>query len=324
MDDLLTHSHRRFICFIAHFVLCIAALAHTSFAHAATVITYFHNDAANTPVVATNENGAVVWRETHLPYGERFSKQANVNAHPLQFTGKSEDPDTGLIDEGARQYDPITAQFTGFDPAPVDINDPRGFTRYGYANNNPYRYSDPNGESPVDIAFLAADTLKLGLAIYSGNAAAIRTAAVDFAVSAVGVVDPLPFTGEALKAAVFAKRVEATAKSTGYASKEIRLSRNLHGEAATHAKDAIRGGKPDVLTIERNSASANRRASTGSLENVPGKHLDEYPPAMFKEGGSGASVRPISPRDNMSAGACIGNACRGLPNGSRIKITIGD
>ncbi|MHA6833682.1 hypothetical protein [Ralstonia pseudosolanacearum] len=30
---------------------------------------------------------------------------------------------------------------------------------------------------------------------------------------------------------------------------------------------------------------------------------------MFKEGGAGASVRPISPRDNMSAGACIGNAC---------------
>jgi RHS repeat-associated protein len=230
MDDLLTHSHRRFICFIAHFVLCIAALAHTAFAHAATVITYFHNDAANTPVVATNANGTVVWRETHLPYGERFSKQANVNAHPLQFTGKSEDPDTGFIDEGARQYDPVTAQFTGFDPAPVDINDPRSFTRYGYANNNPYRYNDPNGESPVDIAFLAADTLKLGLAIYSGNAVAIRTAAVDFAISAVGVVDPVPFTGEALKAAVFAKRAEAAAKANGMLRRQIDALRRVRSK----------------------------------------------------------------------------------------------
>ncbi|WP_423815646.1 NucA/NucB deoxyribonuclease domain-containing protein [Ralstonia solanacearum species complex bacterium KE056] len=52
--------------------------------------------------------------------------------------------------------------------------------------------------------------------------------------------------------------------------------------------------------------------------------LDEYPPAMFKEGGAGASVRAISPRDNMSAGACIGNACRGLPDGTRVRINVGD
>ncbi|WP_459155653.1 hypothetical protein [Ralstonia pseudosolanacearum] len=45
---------------------------------------------------------------------------------------------------------------------------------------------------------------------------------------------------------------------------------------------------------------------------------------MFKEGGAGASVRAISPRDNMSAGACIGNACRGLPDGTRVRINVGD
>jgi filamentous hemagglutinin len=57
---------------------------------------------------------------------------------------------------------------------------------------------------------------------------------------------------------------------------------------------------------------------------VPGKHLDEYPPAMFKEGGAGASVRAIKPRDNLSGGACIGNACRGLPNGTRVRIRVED
>jgi len=100
----------------------------------------------------------------------------------------------------------------------------------------------------------------------------------------------------------------------------VTLSRKLHGEAAKHAEDAIRAGKPDVLTIDRTGAAANRRTSTGSLDAVPGKHLDEYPPAMFKEGGVSASVRPINPRDNMSAGACIGNACRGLPDGTQVRI----
>ncbi len=107
-------------------------------------------------------------------------------------------------------------------------------------------------------------------------------------------------------------------------AKEVTLSRSLHGEAAQHAEDAIRAGKPDILTIDRAGAAANRQASTGALDKVAGKHLDEYPPAMFKEGGAGASVRPINPRDNMSAGACIGNACRGLPDGTQVRINIGD
>lgn len=128
----------------------------------------------------------------------------------------------------------------------------------------------------------------------------------------------------ALEKAVNAGSAVAKAKSDISVTKEVTLSRSIHGEAALHADDAIKAGKPEVLTIARPGAPANRQASTGLLEKVPGKHLDEYPPAMFKEGGAGASVRPINPRDNMSAGACIGNACRGLPNGARVKIKIGD
>jgi filamentous hemagglutinin len=79
-----------------------------------------------------------------------------------------------------------------------------------------------------------------------------------------------------------------------------------------------------VLTVDRLGAAGNRNASIGGVDKVPGKHLDEYPPAMFKEGGQGASVRAINPRDNMSAGACIGNACRGLEDGAKVKITVGD
>jgi hypothetical protein len=102
------------------------------------------------------------------------------------------------------------------------------------------------------------------------------------------------------------------------------LSRSIHGEAAAHAADAIKAGEPSLLTIDRGGVAANRQASTGALDKVAGKHLDEYPPAMFREGGAGASVRPINPRDNMSSGACIGNACRGPPDGPRAQIKIGE
>ena len=50
--------------------------------------------------------------------------------------------------------------------------------------------------------------------------------------------------------------------------------------------------------------------------------LDEYPPAMFREGGSGASVRPMTPSQNRGMGACIGNQCRGLPDGTQVDIIV--
>ncbi|TLX58759.1 heme utilization protein [Stutzerimonas nosocomialis] len=110
----------------------------------------------------------------------------------------------------------------------------------------------------------------------------------------------------------------------GIGPKDVIISRGKYGEAADHISDAQKAGHPDVLTIDRPGAPDNRKESIGGLQKVPGKQLDEYPPAMFKEGGLGASVRPISPRDNMAAGACIGNACRGLSEGDKVRIKVVD
>ncbi|MDW4812180.1 RHS repeat-associated core domain-containing protein [Shewanella fidelis] len=107
-------------------------------------------------------------------------------------------------------------------------------------------------------------------------------------------------------------------------AKEIPISRAKYGDAAEHITDAQKAGHPDILTIARDGAGANRKASIGGIPKVQGKQLDEYPPAMFREGGSGASVRPITPRNNMGAGACIGNACRGLSNGDKVRIKVVD
>jgi len=136
--------------------------------------------------------------------------------------------------------------------------------------------------------------------------------------------DATSANGTAATVGVAAATLLTPGGARGAIAKEIQLSRKVHGEAAVHAADAIAAGKPSILTIDRAAAPANRNASIGALDKVPAKHLDEYPPAMFKEGGSGASVRAVNPRDNMSAGACIGNACRGLPNGAKVRITVGD
>lgn len=105
---------------------------------------------------------------------------------------------------------------------------------------------------------------------------------------------------------------------------EIEISRKKYPESAKHIEDAIADGKPDVLTIDRANARANRKASLKGIDKVPGKDLDEYPPAMFMEGGSGASVRPINPSDNRGAGSAFGHQLRQYPNGTKIRMNITD
>ena len=105
--------------------------------------------------------------------------------------------------------------------------------------------------------------------------------------------------------------------------KTVVVSKSAHPESAQHILDAQAAGKPKTLTIERSGAAFRRRASTGGFPRETGKQPDEYPPAMFLEGGAGASVRNIAAADNMGAGASIGNQLRGAPDGCKATITVG-
>ncbi|MBU3157937.1 NucA/NucB deoxyribonuclease domain-containing protein [Clostridium estertheticum] len=105
---------------------------------------------------------------------------------------------------------------------------------------------------------------------------------------------------------------------------EVKISRSKYHESAKHIEDAIANGYPDVLTINGGGAKPNLRASLKGIDKVLGKDLDEYPPAMFEEGGKGASVRPINPSDNRGSGSSIGHKLRPYPNGTNIKYKITD
>lgn len=103
-------------------------------------------------------------------------------------------------------------------------------------------------------------------------------------------------------------------------SKIITVDKSKYPESAKHIEDAQNAGQPSTLIIDRSGAAQRRRESLKDVPVVPQMDRDEYPPAMFKEGGTGSSVRPITPSDNRGAGACIGIQCRGLPDGSTVII----
>ena len=102
------------------------------------------------------------------------------------------------------------------------------------------------------------------------------------------------------------------------------ISRRKHPEAARHVEDAQAAGQPSELTIDRFGARARGREALRDYPVKPGKDRDEYPPRMFEEGGRGASVRPISPSDNRSTGASMGNHLRKHPDGTKVKIEVVD
>ena len=202
----------------------------------AQTVTYFHNDPSGTPVLATDAAGNVVWKENYLPYGSRLNNPTAEANNKLGFAGKPYDPGTGLSYMGARYYDPLLGRFMGADPAAVAPENLNGINRYAYANNNPYRYVDPDGHSPVDVVFRVWDLGKLGYAVFTGGG--MGEAALDVGLSAVGVISPVSLAGQAIKAARAAERVVEV------------------GRAAEHGLEAARG-------IERTAEAAKGGKSFG-------------------------------------------------------------
>ena len=53
-----------------------------------------------------------------------------------------------------RYYDPIAGRFLSVDPVTTDAKTGDHFNRYAYADNNPYKFIDPDGRNPVIAAIV--------------------------------------------------------------------------------------------------------------------------------------------------------------------------
>jgi RHS repeat-associated protein len=102
----------------------------------------------------------------------------------------------------------------------------------------------------------------------------------------------------------------------------ITVDAKKYPQSAAHIQEAQEAGQPSVLTVDRTAAAANRKAALKGTPVVEGLDRDEYPPAMFSEGGAGASVKAINPSDNRGAGGSIGQQAKKLANGTKVKIQV--
>ena len=165
--------------------IATALLMFASAAANAGTVTYFHNDFAGSPVVATNANREVIWRESYRPYGERLTNAAAAKDNKVWFTSRRQDADTGLVHMGARYYDPVLGRYISMDPVGFAEGNLHSHNRYAYASNNPLRFLDPSGRWAEDIAF-AFPSLIIGATSFRENLSGGRFLAAS--VDALGIV----------------------------------------------------------------------------------------------------------------------------------------
>jgi RHS repeat-associated protein len=87
------------------------------------------------------------------------------------YEGQEFDPDLGLINMRARQYQPSTGRFLTIDPVMGDPLRPLTLNRYHFADADPVNLWDPNGT----FALTYINVAKVGIAITGAALAAMAT-----------------------------------------------------------------------------------------------------------------------------------------------------
>ncbi|MEO8820899.1 MAG: FG-GAP-like repeat-containing protein [Ginsengibacter sp.] len=115
---------------------------------------YFaYSDNLGSPLTFTNSAGAIVAEQNFDAWGRyRNSSTWNYTSIPARpdwlyrgFTGHEHLSQFALINMNGRIYDPVTCRMLSPDNyVPLPWNT-QGYNRYGYANNNPLSYVDPDG-----------------------------------------------------------------------------------------------------------------------------------------------------------------------------------
>ncbi len=102
----------------------------------------------------------------------------------------------------------------------------------------------------------------------------------------------------------------------------ITFPADRYPETALHIKEAVAAGHSDTCTIDREGADNNRDLSLRGVDTKKGYDRDEWPMAMCAEGGEGADIKYISPKDNRGAGSWVGHQLSDYPDGTRVQFII--
>jgi RHS repeat-associated protein len=258
---------------------------------------FLQHDASGSVLSGTWSSGGLLFKENYQPYGSQINGTAPGYTQRA-FAGHKQDAQD-LIYMGARYYNPQIGRFLSIDPKEADPSDLHSLNRYAYANNNPYRYVDPDGYTPVDLAFFAVDAVRLGVAIYSGGD--VKGAAIDLAMSAVGVASPVVGTGQVLKgmraANVVVKEAKGADNALGAVAKSAEAAKGTatraeKSAATSRAENVAKGipesqlgpsGKPKIHVVDHGGKRKEAKDAAREEVGSGGTTANHTSPAVGKD-----------------------------------------
>ncbi|MEE9336421.1 MAG: RHS repeat-associated core domain-containing protein, partial [Granulosicoccaceae bacterium] len=199
----------------------------------------------------------------------------------------------GLVYAQQRFYDPLIGRFLSVDSAPARLHQPETLNRYTYARNNPYKYTDPNGQNGIlYLAGLMSESIEgitgrgdgtfdghlaLGALYdgYNGEGAGFAQAAVDDVLAIMDVAS----VGYASRAKAVSAVSTQAARSVAATAKELNQIAHVFPRAEKGLEGLVRASSGSELSALRAvQSTANKALSEGLLVAgnngvLPGKGL---------------------------------------------------
>ncbi|MDQ3511675.1 MAG: hypothetical protein M3414_08355 [Pseudomonadota bacterium] len=211
-----------------------------------------------------------------------------------------------------RYYDPIIGRFLSVDAVTADGNTGSNFNRYWYANNNPYRFTDPDGR----LACQDCDDAFAGTAVFAGGQAVDSGAERGRYSAEAARLSPGDSAGRS------ALKSESRARTPSMVRAGVNAAR-----PSTAAKPGS-GGRANASNASANAAGnamkvGGRLLVAGAVAQQANEIANSADPARDVAGAGGMTLGAIG---GGEAGVAIGATLGGLvggPPGAAVGAVLG-
>jgi RHS repeat-associated protein len=207
---------------------------------------FLHTDHLGSNSITTNASGAVLARQSYMPFGSVRSGGTGSMPTDIGFTGQRLDAGTGgLMYYGARYYLPGLSRFASADTIVPGAGNPQALNRFSYALNNPIKYTDPSGHCVVICT-------------------AIIGAAIGGIVGAIGYTAYTATTGQAFDYGEYFTAVGNTALAGAYIGSGIGMIQAAASATALTVAAVASANVPIGIGVGIGSAEVGYAISTAS------------------------------------------------------------
>jgi RHS repeat-associated protein len=112
----------------------------------------------NSQGILIEEHSFDAWGRPRNPISYQYYSSSSTPPWRFErgYTGHEHIFDYNIINMNGRLYDPVIGRMYSPDPSLSDRTNSQAYNKYSYVNNNPLKYTDPDGKNPIVVALISA------------------------------------------------------------------------------------------------------------------------------------------------------------------------